>query len=122
MTQLSMLNPDGSVSDLVRARQQRDDGIDRAARHAESDYPGWGSQALAYLRRYAENHDCFMGWFVTNESELSGSVPAAPTRKSWGAIFTKAVRLGWIEKDGYRQDPNRHCNPAPVWRSLICRP
>ena len=95
-------------------------GMRRATEHAESDSPGWSSQALAYLESYAKAHDRFPGWFVTHEASLQNAVPKA-SGKAWGSIFTKAARLGWIEKDGYTTDPNRNCNPVPVWRSLIYR-
>lgn len=116
MNQLSFLASDGSV-----ARQERDAGMARALQHAEAEVPAWGSLALSYLRRYAETHERFPGWFVTHAAGLSGAVPMPPTGKSWGAIFTKAARLGWIAKDGYAQDPNRHANPCPVWRSRVFR-
>lgn len=103
------------------ARRQAEEGMGRALEHAEADSPGWGSQALAYLRQYAETHDRFPGWFATQAADLTGAVPTPPTLKAWGSIFTKAARKGWIVKDGYGQDPHRHANPCPIWRSLIYR-
>ena len=104
------------------ARQARDEGMQQAVDHAESDIPGWGAQALSYLRQYAETHDRFHGWFVTKAADLTGAVPTPPTAKAWGSTFTKAARLGYIRKDGYGQDPHRHANPCPIWRSLVYRP
>lgn len=121
MNQLSLLTPDGKPT-LEAARSARDAGMQQALDHANDKTPQWSETALAYLKMYSKNHEHFVGWFVTNEAELSGAIDAPPTRKAWGSIFTAAVRRGWIEKSGYRQDPNRHCNPAPLWRSLIYRP
>lgn len=108
-------------SDLDFARKARDEGMQRSTDHADGDAPGWSDDALAFLKQYAEAHDQFVGWYVTKHAELSGKVAAPPTKKAWGSIFTKAQRLGWIEKNGYRQDPNRHANPCPVWASRICK-
>lgn len=107
--------------DIDFARAARDDGMARAADHAEEVVPGWGDLALSYLKRYAESHDRFPGWFVTREAELLQAIPAPPTLKSWGSVFTKAQRDGLIVKDGYTQDPRRHASPIPCWRSLIYR-
>lgn len=106
---------------LAEARLVRDQKMQQALDHAESETARWGDRALAYLRRYAERHDRFPGWFVTKAADLTGAVPTPPTPKAWGAIFTKAARVGWIVKNGYTQDPHRHANPCPVWKSLIWR-
>jgi hypothetical protein len=106
---------------LDDARTLRDEKMAQALDHAERNDPTWGAQALDYLKWYAETHDRFPGWFVTQAAELCKEVPTPPTLKAWGSIFTKAARQGWIEKCGYRQDPNRHANPCPVWASLIYR-
>ena len=103
------------------ARRQADEGQQRALDHAEDVVENWGSIALSYLRQYADTHDRFPGWFVTKAADLTGAVPTPPTAKAWGSIFTKAARNGWIVKDGYGQDPHRHANPCPIWRSLIYR-
>jgi hypothetical protein len=103
------------------ARRQAEEGMRRSLEHAEAECEGWGDRALAYLRHYAENHDRFPGWFATQAAELTGSVPAPPTRKAWGAIFIKAARLGWIRKDGYTPDIHRKSNPCPVWASKVYR-
>lgn len=105
------------MTTLESARQERDQKMQQALDHAEAETRAWGELALAYLRWYAERHDRFPGWFVTQTAGLS--VPTPPTPKAWGAIFTKAARDGLIRKDGYTQDPNRHANPCPIWASNV---
>ena len=107
------------VSRMDMARAKRDEGMGRALDHAEREVATWGALALDYLRWYAETHDRFPAWFVTQAAELCKEVPTPPTPKAWGSIFTRAAREGVIRKDGYRADPNRHANPCPVWASLI---
>ena len=106
---------------LDDARRVRDQKMGQALDHAEAESARWGTRALSYLRQYAESHDRFPGWFVTQAAELTGAVPTPPTLKSWGSIFTKAARAGWLVKDGYAQDPHRHANPCPIWKSMIYR-
>ena len=104
---------------LDDARRVRDQKMQQVLDHAEREQPKWGDLALAYLKRYAETHDRFVGWFVTQAADLTGAVPTPPTLKSWGSIFSKAARDGWLVKDGYAQDPHRHANPCPIWKILI---
>ena len=107
------------VSRMDMARAKRDEGMGRALDHAEREMVSWGETAFSYLVWYAETHDKFPAWFATQAADLTGAVPAPPTRKAWGSIFIRAARTGVIRKDGYRADPNRHANPCPVWASLI---
>ena len=106
---------------LDDARTVRDQKMAQALEHAEVESARWGAQALDYLKWYAETHDRFPAWFVTQAAELCREVPTPPTPKAWGSIFTRAVRNGWLKKDGFAQDPNRHANPCPVWLSLLYR-
>ncbi len=116
MNQLSFLASDGSI-----ARQERDAGMPRALEHAESDTPGWGDKAYAFLAQYALEHDRFPGWFVHREAEAAGCVPVA-SGKAWGSVLSRGARAGIIAKDGFIADVNRKMNPCPVWRSLIYKP
>lgn len=102
------------------ARDARDEGMERAHSHAESKKPGWSDMAYEFLKRYAETHDRFPGWFVTREVGLTRAVPAPPTPKAWGSVFRMAMKRGLIEHTNtFTQDPYRHANPCPVWRSLV---
>lgn len=122
LTQDADADPDRRqmLSRMELARAERDTGMQTALDHAQADLPEWGGLALAYLRNYAETHDRFPAWFATGAANLTRSVPVR-SGKAWGSIFVRAQRLGWIVKDGFRPDPLRHMNPAPVWRSLLFR-
>lgn len=108
------------IDDYAKAVAERNAGMQRATDHAEADHPNWGVLALDYLKAYAATHERFPGWFVTKAASLSKAVPEA-SGKAWGSIFTKAARQGWIVRDGFDKDPNRHMNPCPVWRSMCYR-
>ena len=115
MNQLTLIPAAPSIDS---ARAARNEGMTRATNHADESTPGWSQAALDYLHNYALTHEVFPAWFVTAAAGLTRSVPVK-SGKAWGSIFVKAKKLGWIERAGFRPDPNRHMNPAPVWRSLI---
>ena len=99
------------------ALEARDRGVAQAVATAESVHDAWGELAYAFLAAYAGQHGEFAGWEVVRASNDSGAVPVV-SGKAWGAIFLRAAHEGLIEKAGYAPDPNRHLNPAPVWRRV----
>lgn len=105
--------------DHALARAEADAGMARALGHAERETPAWGAAALAYLRRYAETHDEFAGFFVTLTAESDPTFPAVKGQ-AWGAIWIKAQKLGIVLDTGRSmKHPRRHNCKAIVWRSLI---
>src|SRR3990167_7779636 len=84
--QFSMLNSDGSVIEMSRARAQRDDGMSRAARHAESDYPGWADVAFRFLHNFAVTHQHFISEDVSDASRAWGMVQPS-TDRAWGNVY-----------------------------------
>ena len=120
MTQLSMLNPDGSVIEMSRARAQRDDGMSRAARHAESDYPGWADVAFRFLNNFAVTHQHFISEDVSDASRAWGMVQPS-TDRAWGNVYKRAIKDGVIVQDGAGRSRRRHASICPRWKSLIYR-
>jgi len=116
--QLSMLNQDGTVSSLALARQQRDDGMSRAARHAESDYPGWADVAFGFLRNYCLTHQHFISEDVSDASRVWGMVQPS-TDRAWGSVYKRAIKDGVIVQDGAGRSRRRHASICPRWKSLI---
>ncbi len=105
------------------AHALRDEGMARALDHAETDCPGWSDTAMAFLKRYAEEHAEFTAFMVTAASELDKSFPVPETGHSWGAIYTRAQK-GFVIVDSGRtmKHPKRHACKAIVWTSLVYRP
>ncbi len=101
--------------DYAQAAKDKEAGIQLALLHADSHDPQWMRSALACLHDYAVKHERFAGWMVSH----AAGAPATAAPKAWGAVFLIAARLGWLEKSGYTEDPTRHRNPVPVWRSLL---
>ena len=108
--------------DHTIARAEADAGMRRSLEHAEAECAGWGGRALRWLRFYAETHAEFPGWFVTQEAERDPGFPTPATPKAWGAVWTKATRLGIVRDTGKTmKHPRRHNCKAIVWRSLVFR-
>ena len=101
------------------ARAARDEGISRAVDHAESDSPGWGELAFRYIQLYAQQHrgERFIGRDIVLASKAYGLIQP-PTDKAWGGPMQKAAKRGVLRKVGTAPDPNRHCNPVPLWEAV----
>lgn len=107
--------------DFAAAAAAAELGIRRALDRAERAVPTWGDIALAFLRKYAEQHERFAGWMVVKSAALDPAFPKPPNDKAWGGPIKKAAHTKIIEFAGTTKDPNRHCNRIPVWRSLVYR-
>lgn len=101
------------------ARAQRDRGMALAEQGAINACEDWPELALAYLRRYAETHEQFPMFFVTQAAERDPTMPKV-NPKAFGQVTRTALRLGIIEKTGaFMPHPRRHACPAIVFRSLV---
>ncbi len=104
------------------AHALRDEGMARALDHAETDCPGWSDTAMAFLKRYAEEHAEFTAFMVTAASELDRSFPLVSNPRAWGQVYRQAMKMGVIEKtDRFMPHPRRHACPAMVFSSLVYR-
>src|SRR3954467_9221039 len=102
---------------LDYAKAARDEGQQRALEGAEADTQGWGDIAAEFLKRYAETHEFFPGFFVTAESEKDDTFPKPKNERAWGVIYTRAQKLFWIKKTDRRvPHPKRHASEAIVYR------
>lgn len=102
------------------ARAARDDGMQRAIDHAESDAPGWSDVAFQFLRNYARTHEHFISEDVSDASRDWGMVQP-PTDRAWGQIYRRAIKEGIIKQDGAGRSRRRHASICPRWMSLIYR-
>jgi hypothetical protein len=104
--------------DFDVARAARDEGMGRAADHAERVQGGWKDAAFAFLVRYAGQHARFISEEATQAAEALGY--GAPTdSRAWGAIFQRAAREGVIRRDGFGISKRRHLSPTPMWVSCV---
>jgi hypothetical protein len=98
-----------------QAKDKRERGVQRAADHAG---PDWQDAALQQLIDYARQHDRFLTEDV-REYALQHGLDDPPDGRAWGHVVRRAVRLGHIDRDGYRAAKSSNCSPKPLWKSLI---
>lgn len=110
-------------ADLRAARSLRDDGMRRAAEHADRLEPEWTARAEAYIVEYARMHPVFSGEIVRRYAEASG-LPSPPDPRAWGNAFKRAQRAAVITSAGYESStqPQAHCRPVRIWRSRLIAP
>ena len=101
------------------AKRLADSGMQRALDHAERVVPSWGERAYQRIVAYAKQHETFCGWMVVKAAALDPTFPEPPNQKAWGGPMQRAARAGIIERIGTAKDPNRHCNPIPLWKSRV---
>jgi hypothetical protein len=107
--------------DFTAARIARDDGMARAANHADQVVPSWQERALAFLRDYAASHADFICEDVRQYAEARG-LPTPPDGRAWGAVMMRGARLHIVGKtDRVRcaADPKVHMNPCTLWKSCL---
>lgn len=107
----------GDLVDL--ARQLRDEGIERAAQHADRVHGSWADQAYAAFVLYAAANMQFTTEDVRLHVESGGILPKPPDRRAWGSIATRAMRAGVVVRLGYvpGKDPSNHMGPRSLWRA-----
>jgi hypothetical protein len=106
------------MSDLSQARQERDEGMSLAVERADRAISAWSELAIAWIRLYAQQHrgQQYTGRQIVLASRESGVIQP-PNDKAWGSPMQRAARAGVIRRVGTVPDPNRHCNPVPLWES-----
>lgn len=102
--------------DFTEAREARDDGIKRAADHAEATEPGWNGFAYKLLLTFIQTNETFMTEDFREWAHKQG-LPIPPDSRSFGSIITRAVKAGLITRKGYApmKSVNCHMNPKSVW-------
>lgn len=95
----------------------RDEGINRAAAHADRTSRGWSDQAFAFLVDFPRKE--FMAEDVREWAESHG-LPKPPSARAWGAIIVRARREGVIRPSGFAnvKNPRAHRTPARVWKKV----
>ena len=105
--------------ELNFARAARDEGIRRSESRANEAIPGWSDLAFQFIQLYAQRNrgKQFIGRDVVLAAKAYGLIDP-PNDKAWGGPMQRASKAGVIRKVGVAQDPNRHCNPVPLWLAV----
>lgn len=102
-----------------QAQIERDNGIARAADHADRVSPTWTDRAAALLVQYTLTlpvGECITSEGVREYAELQG-LPPPPDLRTWGAVMVRAAKAGHIKRVGYvnAKNPKVHCTVVSLW-------
>lgn len=104
--------------DFTAALERRDQGVERAASHANRVESEWTGQALGMLTAYGQQAT---GPFLIEEvrawAEARG-LPAPPDQRSWGAVARSAAAKRRIEKVGFAPAASSNSSPKVQWRYI----
>jgi hypothetical protein len=100
------------------AERRRGDGMARVEASTLRRDPDFESRALDAVRRYAEEH----AQFLAEDVRKVCATPENVNPKTWGPLFTRARKHGWIRADGTALANSSNRSPKTRWASLIHRP
>ncbi len=105
----------------MNGAQLRDEGMVRAAEHADRLHAAWQDRAMGFLKEFiasANRHDAhyFSAEEVYAFAERRG-LPKPPDRRAWGVVMVRAVKAGIVCKRGYSvsERPECHRRPVTMW-------
>jgi hypothetical protein len=84
------------------ARKLGEEAANKAADRADQDAPGFSERALEHIRKTiltAAPDAQLRGEDIVNSAKVAGIRP--PDDRAFGSIFSKAIRLGFIEPVGF---------------------
>lgn len=105
----------------AEARAARDEGIGRAAQHADEVVQNWGDRAYSMLLDYLTKPEQFTSAFTSEDVREHAErlrLPEPPHLRAWGSVFVRASRAGLICKAGVTEARAKHvhCGIIAVWR------
>lgn len=106
----------------AEGRKAANEGMQRAADHAEAETPGWNDRAATlvdqWLAQQPKGH-LFTSVEVRAWAEQQG-LPQPPDNRAWGSVIRRSVEIDAIVKAGYVASPDKrqHGAPQTQWRKL----
>lgn len=100
----------------MNGQQLAEQGMERAAEHADAVTPNWQTDAFNALLAVAAKGDPFMVDDARGYLLATGGKDA-PDARAWGAIATRAAKAGYIRAHGWggAQRASGHNGPRRVW-------
>lgn len=101
--------------DFTAALERRDQGVERAAGHANRVESEWTGQALGMLTAFAAQHGKpFLIEEARAYAEAHG-LPDPPDARSWGAVARRAAAKNRIRKTGFAPAASSNASPKVQW-------
>ena len=106
--------------ETVTATTLKDEGMQRAADHADAVVQTWSERAFDLFKRYAQIHRLFMTEDVRLWAQSNRLLEEPPDRRAWGSIAAKAVKHQLVAVSHFapQKDRRSHGSPKPMWHSL----
>lgn len=107
----------GQQLTIEDAIARRDEGISRAAEHAERVAEGWGRRARGYLLEYIASKPrgtTFLAEDVREFAEERG-IDSPPDGRAWGHVMQAAKREGTIISRGYAPARSSNLSGKVLW-------
>lgn len=107
---------------LALGRARGEQGIERAAEHAERVLPGWCDRAAEAVRQALQRtrmDDAFTIEQVRGAIATADLLPEdPPDGRAWGHVTRRAVKLGYVERlpGQYRAAVSSNGSPKPLYR------
>lgn len=102
--------------EMARAEARADEGMARAAQHAEAVAPGWCARAVESLRGFAKRQT---GPFLIESARFvmqAEGLPVPPEERAWGAVTRQASKAGFIAMtDRMGRAVTSNGSPKPLW-------
>jgi hypothetical protein len=103
------------------AQQLRDRGMDVAVSAQDAEVPRWSDIAYAAIERVARRQI-----HVHIDDVISENVPKPAHANAWGAVWTRAIRNGIIQRSNEtrpcKTDVSKHCHRYFIYFSRIHDP
>ena len=101
---------------------RRDDGINRAVKHADEEVSRWSNMFYAYCLIWLKNKPAgyeFLMEEIRMDAEKNG-FPIPPSKRASGGAPLKLAKNNKIIKVGYGQttNPKAHCANATRWAKV----
>lgn len=101
--------------DFTAALERRDQGVERAAGHANRIESEWTGQALGMLTAFAAQHT---GPFLIEQARAyaeAHGLPDPPDARSWGSVARSAAAKKRIRKVGAAPAASSNCSLKVQW-------
>jgi hypothetical protein len=100
------------------AVERRDDGIARALEHAEQETPDWRVGAIRALECFLRERGNlpFLAEVFRVFATSNALVEEPPDARAWGAVMTRAKKLGLVESCGAGRAITSNLSFKVLWK------
>jgi hypothetical protein len=102
--------------------QLKQEGIAQAIKHADEVVPTWSEKAFAHFVKFViqQRDDSVFRTEDIRAYAEGQRLEIPPTKRAWGAVTLRAVREGYIKREGFTtsDNPKTHKGIITLWRKV----